>query len=102
MAMSRQDKNDAVISALGHPLRREILRYLENHNNGGVSPSTLATELDEKLPNLSYHVRLLVKAGALKLVTTKPRRGAIEHYYKRSGNSIDKQITEVLNLIGKS
>lgn len=101
MAMSKQDKNDAVISALGHPLRREILKRLATNSNGGVSPSELAEELHEKLPNLSYHMRILVKSGALKLVKTRPRRGAIEHFYKRSGNSVDQQIAKVLDLIEK-
>jgi DNA-binding transcriptional ArsR family regulator len=31
MAMSKMNKNDAVITALGHPVRRAILRRLENN-----------------------------------------------------------------------
>jgi DNA-binding transcriptional ArsR family regulator len=45
----------------------------------------LAEELDVPLPNLSYHMRQLVQLGLVKLVDTKPRRGAIEHYYKAAG-----------------
>jgi predicted transcriptional regulator len=30
---------------------------------------------------VSYHVRQLEKAGLIELVATKPRRGALEHYY---------------------
>jgi predicted transcriptional regulator len=30
---------------------------------------------------VSYHVRELEKAGLIELVTTKQRRGALEHYY---------------------
>lgn len=98
--MAKKDMNDAVIAALGHPLRRAILRRLENNANGGLSPSDLAKELNAPLPNLSYHVRTLVESGVLKLVKTKPRRGAVEHYYSRAGNAVDKQVAEVLNLIG--
>lgn len=103
MAISKMDKNDAVLNALGHPIRRAILRRLENNANGGVSPSQLAKDLEGHLPlaNISYHVRILAQTGVLKLVKTKPRRGAVEHYYKRAGNAIDKQAAEMLNLIGK-
>jgi DNA-binding transcriptional ArsR family regulator len=100
MAMSK-NKNDAVLTALGHKTRREILRLLENATNGGLSPKDLSSELDEQLGSVSYHVRILAASGVLKLVTTKPRRGAIEHYYTRAGNAVDKKVTEVLGLIGK-
>lgn len=98
MAMSK-DKNDAVLTALGHPLRRAVLRRLENSTNGGLSPSQMADELDAPLANLSYHVRILAETGVLKLVKITPRRGAVEHYYKRAGNVIDKKAAEVLKLI---
>jgi DNA-binding transcriptional ArsR family regulator len=101
MAMSKKEKNDAILGALGHPVRRKILRYLENVNGSGASPSEMADELGEKLPNVSYHVRILAKTGALKLVKTTPRRGAIEHHYSRAGNAVDKGVTKVLELIGK-
>jgi DNA-binding transcriptional ArsR family regulator len=101
MAMSKMNKNDAVITALGHPVRRAILRRLENNANGGLSPKELADELHQGLGNVSYHVRVLLKTGVIKLVTTKPRRGAIEHYYRRTGNHLDRKATEVLHLVGK-
>lgn len=101
MAMSNQDKNTAVLTALNHPIRREILRYLENHNNGGISPSKLANELDHPLGNVAYHIRILAESGVLKLSTTKPRRGAVEHFYKRAGNAVDKKVAEMLDFIGK-
>jgi DNA-binding transcriptional ArsR family regulator len=101
MAMSKSDKNKAVILALSHPLRRGILEKLDQHNNGGMSPSDLAKELEAPLGNVSYHVRQLEKAKVLKLVKTLPRRGAVEHFYKRAGNAADKKISDVLEFIGK-
>lgn len=98
---TKKQKNDAVVSALAHPLRREILRALEGETNGGISPSQMAEQLGQPLPNLSYHIRMLVDSGVLKLVKTKPRRGAIEHFYKRSGNHLDKKVEAMLKLIGK-
>jgi DNA-binding transcriptional ArsR family regulator len=101
MAMSKQEKNDAVLKAVAHPLRRAILRRLESNANGGLSPKDLAKELGTELPNLSYHIRILADTGVLKLVKTKPRRGAIEHFYKRAGNHVDRKVGEVLERIGK-
>jgi DNA-binding transcriptional ArsR family regulator len=71
-----------LVKALAHPLRVSILSALEHRT---ASPSELADELGVPLPNLSYHIRMLVQLDLLKLVKTRPRRGAIEHYYKASG-----------------
>jgi len=71
-----------LVKALAHPLRVSILSALENRV---ASPSELAEELEVPLPNLSYHIRMLVQLDLLKLVRTRPRRGAIEHYYQAKG-----------------
>jgi len=71
-----------LVKALAHPLRVSILSALEHRT---ASPSELADELGVPLPNLSYHIPMLVQLDLLKLVRTRPRRGAIEHYYKASG-----------------
>jgi DNA-binding transcriptional ArsR family regulator len=71
-----------LVKALAHPLRVHILRVLEDRV---ASPSELASELDVRLTNLSYHVRFLERLELLELVNTKPRRGAVEHYYRARG-----------------
>lgn len=71
-----------LVKALAHPLRVSIMQALEHRI---ASPSQLAEELDVPLPNLSYHIRMLVQLDLLKLVKTRPRRGAIEHYYQAKG-----------------
>lgn len=101
MAMSRQEKNDAVVKALGHPIRREILRLLEENTNGGLSPKLVANELDMPIGDVSYHFRTLIDTGVLKLVNEERRRGAIEHFYQRAGNHLDRKVAEILKLIGK-
>ena len=73
------------MKALAHPLRVSILSALEHRI---ASPSQLADELDVPLPNLSYHIRMLVQLDMLKLVKTRPRRGAIEHYYQAKGRVV--------------
>jgi DNA-binding transcriptional ArsR family regulator len=68
-----------LLKALGHPLRQEILRALQNRV---ASPSQLADELDEPLTNLSYHVKILAENESIELVRTVPVRGAVEHFYR--------------------
>ena len=65
--------------ALSHPLRARILVIL---NEQVASPNEIAEMLDERLPNVSYHVRALVDLECIELVRTAQRRGAIEHYYR--------------------
>jgi DNA-binding transcriptional ArsR family regulator len=71
-----------LLTALGHPLRRRILREMA----GGrpTSPRQLATALRHPLSNVSYHVRVLADCGVLTLVEVKPTRGSIEHFYRGS------------------
>ena len=102
MAMPKKDRDDAALKALGHPLRRMVLRRLEANNNGGASPSELAREFNVPLTHMSYHIRTLAETGVIRLVKTTPRRGAVEHHYKRAaGAAVYKQAMRVLDLIEK-
>jgi DNA-binding transcriptional ArsR family regulator len=65
--------------ALSHPLRGRIFAIL---NERVASPNEIADILEERLPNVSYHVRALVDLECIELVRTAQRRGAIEHYYR--------------------
>jgi DNA-binding transcriptional ArsR family regulator len=58
------------------------------HKHGVSSPRELAERSGERLPNVSYHMRVLRDAGCIELVRTKPRRGAIEHFYRASARPI--------------
>ena len=68
-----------LMKALAHPLRQRILMRLSEEV---ASPSEIAEEIGEPLGNVSYHVRMLVDLGCIELVSTTPRRGALEHHYK--------------------
>jgi DNA-binding transcriptional ArsR family regulator len=68
-----------LVKAISHPLRQRIMVRL---NDREASPNQLATELDEPLGRLSYHIGTLLKVGAIELVRTEPRRGAVEHFYR--------------------
>lgn len=60
-------------------MRARILLIL---NERVASPNEIAEMIDERLPNVSYHVRALLDLGTIELVDTAQRRGAIEHYYR--------------------
>jgi DNA-binding transcriptional ArsR family regulator len=75
-----KDKNARLHKALSHPLRVKILTAL---GAGRVaSPAELASELDAPLANISYHFQMLLRLDAIELVSTKPVRGALEHFYR--------------------
>jgi DNA-binding transcriptional ArsR family regulator len=71
----------ALLSILQHPLRRELLKlYVEA---GEVrSPKELTLSTNRHISNVGYHVRVLAEKGAIELITVEPRRGSIEHFYK--------------------
>ena len=80
MARTTLDLVDPRIAkALSHPMRSRILAIL---NDRVASPNEIAETIDERLPNVSYHVRALLDLGCIELVDTAQRRGAIEHYYR--------------------
>jgi DNA-binding transcriptional ArsR family regulator len=60
-------------------LRSHILTIL---NEQVASPNEIAQMIDERLPNVSYHVRALQDLECIELVRTAQRRGAVEHYYR--------------------
>jgi DNA-binding transcriptional ArsR family regulator len=80
MARTTLDLVDPRIAkALSHPMRARILAIL---NERTASPNEISEMIDERLPNVSYHVRALLDLGCIELVDTAQRRGAIEHYYQ--------------------
>ena len=63
MARQASRKTTICFTALGHPLRRRILREMLDERTR-TSPRELAAELGEPLSNVSYHVRVLAECGA--------------------------------------
>jgi DNA-binding transcriptional ArsR family regulator len=79
-AASSTDMRD-LFTALGHPIRRQILREMIARRTG-ISPRELADDLGHSLGKLSYHVGILVECGAIELVETRPARGSTQHFYR--------------------
>jgi DNA-binding transcriptional ArsR family regulator len=67
------------IKAFDHPLRRKVLEKLQDEV---TSPVRMAIALGEPLVNVSYHTKVLFDHDCIELVTTVPRRGAVEHFYR--------------------
>jgi DNA-binding transcriptional ArsR family regulator len=73
------DLDRRLVKALSHPLRMQLLSLLDGNV---ASPVELATRLGEPIGNVSYHIRMLADLNLIELVSTTPRRGAIEHHYR--------------------
>ena len=67
------------IKAMSHPVRAAVLRILAERT---ASPAEMARVLDEELSNVSYHTKQLVEFECAELVSTRPVRGALEHFYR--------------------
>jgi DNA-binding transcriptional ArsR family regulator len=75
----RRKATENRIKAMSHPLRASILRTLTERT---ASPAEMARELGEELSNVSYHTKQLVEFECAELVSTRPVRGALEHFYR--------------------
>ena len=94
-----RDKEDVLLKALGHPLRRALLRrYVESEAVDGLGPKELALAEKAPLSNVSYHVRVLAEKGALEIVSEAPARGSVAHFYKAT--ELVKETPWVLATLG--
>jgi predicted ArsR family transcriptional regulator len=70
---------------LEHPTRARALSII---NEGDASPKMIAAELGLPVGTVGHHVKRLEELGCVKLVKTKPRRGATEHFYRGMVRSV--------------
>jgi DNA-binding transcriptional ArsR family regulator len=68
------------LAGLGHPTRIRLLVLFES----GGSPTELAEVTGLSLPAVAYHVRILSRYGLVEMTHTEPRRGALQHFYRRT------------------
>jgi DNA-binding transcriptional ArsR family regulator len=76
--------DERIVKAISHPIRHKVLVLL---NDRVASPNEIANEIGESLGRVSYHVRQLAEVGAIELVRTEPRRGAVEHFYRATARA---------------
>jgi DNA-binding transcriptional ArsR family regulator len=74
-----------VAEALRHPTR---VRILELMAEGERSPAEIAREIGKEIGHVAYHMRKLIELGAVRETRTRPVRGAIEHFYIRTGDIV--------------
>ena len=74
-----REMTPALIHALNHPARRQILRHL--HAHGESSPSEIADSVAFTLSGLSFHARVLSELEVISCTRTQQGRGALEHFY---------------------
>ena len=78
--------------AISHPMRFQILATLHGEPR---SPQSLAAEIHVPLTNLSYHVKVLERLGAIELTGTRSVGGTTEHFYRaRWRVRVDAQLVE--------
>jgi DNA-binding transcriptional ArsR family regulator len=67
-----------LVRALAHPMRVQILEALQGRT---ASPTELSRAFRESLGVVSYHANALLEVDCIELVSTRPKRGTIEHFY---------------------
>jgi DNA-binding transcriptional ArsR family regulator len=75
---SKSVSSNALIKALGHPVRVEALSVLTDRV---ASPKEIAAAIGKKLSNVSYHVRVLDELGFVEIVEEESVRGSVAHFY---------------------
>jgi DNA-binding transcriptional ArsR family regulator len=83
----------ALIHALNHPARRQILRQLGEQGTER-SPSEMAHGASFSLPGLSFHARVLCELQVTRCTRTQPVRGSLEHFY--ASNVSDNELVAAI------
>ena len=78
MSTTGSDDRRALVKALAHPLRAQVFAQLKDDE---ASPLDLSQRIGAPLPNVAYHVRVLVDAGLAEQTRVKQVRGALQHFY---------------------
>jgi ArsR family transcriptional regulator, arsenate/arsenite/antimonite-responsive transcriptional repressor len=63
---SKLERHATQLSALGHPLRLQILRFVVQGDRHGTSAGDIQVHVDLPASTLSHHLKRLVDAGLFK------------------------------------
>lgn len=74
--VAKLDKHAEQLSALGHPARLEILRFVVQGSPEGTPAGDIQTHLDLPASTLSHHLKRLASTGLLR-----PRNEGTFIYY---------------------
>lgn len=70
--------------AMSHPLRVRILALM---NERPWSSREIERETGEGLSQVSYHVKVLKDFGLIEETSNRPKRGAVEHFYRATARA---------------
>lgn len=87
---SKVDHHAQQLSALGHPVRLAILRFVVQGGNGGTAAGEIQSHVDLPASTLSHHLKRLVDA---KLLAS--RSEGTFHYYSAEYTSL-RALTDYL------
>jgi DNA-binding transcriptional ArsR family regulator len=73
---SKLDHHAEQLSALGHPVRLKVLRFVVQAGSDGAAAGDIQTHVDLPASTLSHHLKRLVDAGLLST-----RTEGTFHYY---------------------
>src|SRR5579864_3777899 len=73
------------VKALVHPLRRRILEVFAD---SPMTPKQASERLGEPATRMYHHVRVLERAGLIRVVEERRKRGTIERYYRAVAREI--------------
>lgn len=73
---SKLDRHAEQLSALGHPVRLTILRFVVQRGDEGAAAGDIQSHVDLPASTLSHHLKRLVDAGLMK-----SRSEGTFHYY---------------------
>jgi ArsR family transcriptional regulator, arsenate/arsenite/antimonite-responsive transcriptional repressor len=73
------------LSALGHPVRLQILRFVVQGGGGGMAAGNIQSHVDLPASTLSHHLKRLVDAGLLT-----SRTEGTYHYYAAEYSALRK------------
>lgn len=90
-----REMTPALIHALNHPARRQILRQLGGQGTER-SPSEMANVAPFSLPGLSFHARVLCELQVTRATRTQQVRGSLEHFY--ASNVSDNELVAAILL----
>ena len=87
---AKLERHAEQLSALGHPVRLTILRYVVQAGSDGAAAGDIQNRVDMPASTLSHHLKRLVDAGLLKTQT----EGTF-NYYAAQYDSL-RRLTEYL------
>jgi DNA-binding transcriptional ArsR family regulator len=88
--LSKLDRHAEQLSALGHPVRLQILRFIVQAGSEGAAAGEIQAHVDMPASTLSHHLKRLASAG---LVTA--RLDGTFHYYAAAYDAL-RGLTEYL------